>query len=244
VATPDPIHHHLGGAMIEGLGLLPDRIHQAFFDGGMIFASPVARDTARVYMVCSSEEAMAIQAGPDRAASIVERFRASVPNGLLGDAWRSTGPVAFFPNASTVVDVPPTSRFVLIGDAMGRNDPSQGHGLSLVFHDVRTLAGMLATEPDWSVVPDAFHNRARAYRETLRQHAHWVERQATETGPEIDELKARIARARDVDPGAGGFAAIFAIGPDSLVADDAARRHFLGEDLEPAHTANQGRLAG
>ncbi len=32
------------------------------------------------------------------------------------------------------------------------------------------------------------------------------ERQATETGPEIDELRERITRAREIDPTAGGFA--------------------------------------
>lgn len=232
--TTDPPHHHIGGAMIRGLGLATDRIHQAYFKGGFIFASAQAHDVARVYLVCGSDDAMTIQQSPDPAADFVERFRTSVPEGMIGESWESIGPVGFFRNNPTMVDIPASSDVVLIGDASGRNDPSQGHGLSIVFHDVRILSDLLAADPDWRDVPNVFHARKRAYMETLRQHAHWLERQATETGPEIDAMKDRIAHARELDPTAGGFAAIFAIGPDSLVADDAARRHFLGEDLDCA----------
>jgi 2-polyprenyl-6-methoxyphenol hydroxylase-like FAD-dependent oxidoreductase len=119
---------------------------------------------------------------------------------------------------------------VLIGDAAGKNDPSQGHGLSLVFHDVVTLSGMLAGLP-WREVPDAFHAHRAEVFETLRQHAHWNERQATETGPEIDALRERIRLSREADPTAAGFAGIFATGPLGLRATEEARRVFLGEDV-------------
>lgn len=231
VSMPDPPHHHLGGALIRGLGLESDRIHHAFFDGGFVFVSPQADDVARLYLVCPSPVAMTIQTSPDPARQFVDRFRDSLPEGTIHAAWESVGPVGFFPNSNTPVSIPSLRDVVLIGDASGRNDPSQGHGLSLAFHDVRIVDEMFRNTDHWTTVPDRFHAiKARAF-ETLRQHARWNERQATETGPEIDELKARIGRARGADPTAGGFAAIFATGPDGLVATDAARRHYLGLDL-------------
>ena len=235
--TPDPPHHHIGGALIRGLSLTTDRIHQAFFEGGFVFVSPQANDVARLYLVCSSLRAMEIQASADPARHVVKQFREGLPEGFIGDDWESLGPVGFFPNSCVTVSLPHSRDVVLIGDASGRNDPSQGHGLSLAFHDVRVLSTMLAEGSDWVDIPDRFHATKQAYFETLRQHAHWNERQATETGPEIEEFKERIARARELDPAAEGFAAIFATGPDGLNATPRARRHYLGEDLAAGELA-------
>lgn len=231
LSMPDPPHHHLGGALIHGLGLASDRIHHAFFDGGFVFVSPQANDVARLYLVCSSSTAMKIQASTDPARHFVARFRDALPEGMLNSSWESVGPAGFFPNANVPISLPSSRDVVLIGDASGRNDPSQGHGLSLAFHDVRILSDLLAAEDDWTTIPDRFHEIKAAHFETLRQHARWNERQATETGPEIDDLKARIALAREADPTAGGFASIFATGPERLEATEAARRHYFGLDL-------------
>ncbi|MDQ3656716.1 MAG: hypothetical protein M3457_16780, partial [Chloroflexota bacterium] len=165
------------------------------------------------------------------ARHFVDRFRDSLPEGMLNTRWESIGPAGFFPNANVPVSLPSLRDVVLIGDASGRNDPSQGHGLSLAFHDVRILSDLLAADANWATVPDRFHEIKAAHFETLRQHARWNERQATETGPDIDELRARIALAREADPTAGGFAAIFATGPAGLEATDEARRHYFGLDL-------------
>jgi 2-polyprenyl-6-methoxyphenol hydroxylase-like FAD-dependent oxidoreductase len=232
VAVSDPVHHQLGGTLIQGLGLASDRVHHAFFEGGFVFVSPQANDVARLYLVCSGEAAMAIQTSPDPHRHFVERFRDSLPGGTISDSWDAIGPAGFFPNANAPVSIPPLRDVVLIGDASGRNDPSQGHGLSLVFHDVRILSGLLTDGSDWEPVPNRFHAIKAAHFETLRQHARWNERQATETGPEIDELRERIARARELDPTAGGFAAIFATGPEGLDPSEDARRRYLGEHLE------------
>ncbi len=180
---------------------------------------------------------MEIQSSAQPARRIVDRFRDSLPEGFLADNWQSIGPAGFFSNESVSVTLPSTNDVVLIGDASGRNDPSQGHGLSLVFQDVRILSEMLADNDDWREVPDRFHGAKQRYFEVLHRHAQWNERQATETGPEIDELRERITRAREIDPTAGGFAAIFAIGPDNLEANDEARKHYLGEDVINASLA-------
>lgn len=241
VSRPDAPHHHLGGALIHGLGLASDRIHHAFFEGGFVFVSPQANDVARLYLVVSSPTAMRIQSSADPDRQFVERFRDALPEGALNDDWESVGPAGFFSNANVPVSLPALRDVVLIGDASGRNDPSQGHGLSIAFHDVRILGEMLSASDDWPSVPDRFHAvKARSF-ETLRQHALWNERQATETGPEIEALRARIALARRQDPSAGGFAAIFASGPDGLDASEAARRRYLG--LDPGFVDREVRVA-
>jgi hypothetical protein len=51
-------------------------------------------------------------------------------------------------------------------------------------------------------------------------------------GLEADNRRERHARAREIDPTLGGFALLEEIGPDGLIADEAARRHFFGEDLD------------
>ena len=119
---------------------------------------------------------------------------------------------------------------VLVGDAAGANDPSQGQGLSLTFRDVRELRDLLLSEPHWPRAILAFAERRMAYYATLREYARWHAVLAMEEGPEADARRERVARAREADPSAGGFAHIFALGPDGLVADETARRRFLAEN--------------
>ncbi|MBA2246802.1 MAG: FAD-dependent monooxygenase [Chloroflexia bacterium] len=231
----DSVHHAIGGALIDGLDLANDRVHQAFVPGGFAMITPQTGGTSRVYLICSSEEASRIQRAPDSATPFMERVAEGLPEGIVGE-WRSSGPIGFFPNANVVATYPVIPDVIPIGDAAGANDPCQGHGISLTFHDVRVLRDLFRDGLPDAEISGAFAAKRRGYFEVLRQHAHWTERQATETGPEIEAVRERIARARELDPSAGGFSGVFATGPDGLVADEAARRHFFGEDLplEPA----------
>ncbi len=234
-ARRDPVHHAIGGALIDGLDLADDRVHQAFFGGGFAMITPQTGGTSRVYLICSSEEASRIQRAPNSATPFMERVAEGLPDGVVGE-WRNTGPIGFFPNANVVATYPAIPDVIPIGDAAGANDPCQGHGISLTFRDVRVVRDLFRDSVEDGEISGAFAAKRRAYFEVLRQHARWTERQATESGPEIEAIRERIARARELDPTAGGFTGIFATGPDGLVADEAARRHFLGEDLplEPA----------
>ena len=230
----DPIHHAIGGTLLAGLSLDESTVHQTYFEGGFAMIYPQRAGRARIYYVCGTDEADALQRepGPER---LVARLSEALPAGLL-DGWHPAGPTGFFPNADVVSDVIAGDGAVLIGDAAGANDPSQGHGLSLVFRDVRELRDLLlgVGEDDWSAVPARFAERRHAYFDVLRQHAMWAGKLATETGPRADALRDRVARARELDPTAGGFAALYALGPDGLVPDDTARRHFFGEDIPVA----------
>lgn len=227
-AQRDPIHHRIAGAIVSGLHLDPTSAHQAYFPGGFAMIFPQQGGTARIYYVCPTLDAERLQRD-ELPAALLNAMRPWLPDGSIGD-WRSEGPAGFFPNSDIVVDRTTAPGVVLIGDAAGVNDPSQGHGLALAFHDVRALFDLLTDRP-WDEVPEAFALGQRQARETLRQHAIWSAPLMTGTGPEADALRDQVERARAIDPSAGGFAPIFMTGPAGLVADAAARRHFLGEDL-------------
>lgn len=228
-ARRDPVHHAIGGALFTGVSLPRDSAHQAFFDGGFAMAFPRRDGATRVYYVCSTSEANELQRQPD-ASLLIARAARTLPAGAL-DGARSIGPIGFFPNADLVADRLARGRVVLIGDAAGANDPSLGHGLSLVFRDVRELRDLLTGDDDRAEVPEAFASRRLAYYAVLREHAKWQGMLVAETGPAAEARRTRVARAREIDPGAGGFAALFAAGPDGLAVDEHARRHFFGEDL-------------
>ena len=154
-----------------------------------------------------------------------------MPEGAFAAATPA-GPAGFFPGADVWADRLTGNGVVLVGDAAGANDPSQGHGLSLALRDARELRDLLLADPDRPRATAEFAARRATSFATLRAHARWAGLLTTEQGPEADARRERVARARETDPTARGFAGIHAFGPDGLVADEAARRRFFGEDLD------------
>ena len=231
----DPIHHLIGGCLLEEVALDRDRAHQAYLPGGMvtIFPQGAVDDPARRargYFVCDPAWGVTCRgsAGPARFLSVLA---SAVPEGSLAGA-RPAGPLAFFSGIDDWADRLTGDGLVLIGDAAGANDPSQGHGLSLAFRDARELRDLLlaASPADWPDATRAFAARRLAYAAPLRAHARWAGLLTTEQGPEADYRRAQVDLARESDPSAGGYAGIFAFGPDGLSTDEAARRRFFGEE--------------
>lgn len=220
-------HHAIGGSLLHGIDLPADSAHQTMFAGGFAMVFPQRNGVSRVYYICTSEEAEAMRSA-DQPDALIERLAEVLPEGAV-DRASAAGPTGFFPNSETLATVDHGPATVLIGDAAASNDPSQGHGLSLAFRDIRDLAERL-TEHDWDDIPAAFAETRRRDHGVLRAHAQWVAPLSVGIGPKVDALRERVARSREADPSAGGFAGIFATGPVGLIADDAARRHFLGED--------------
>jgi 2-polyprenyl-6-methoxyphenol hydroxylase-like FAD-dependent oxidoreductase len=230
-AKRDPIHHYMGGTLVTGLDFVPDAAHQAIGEGGFGMIFPQCENLSRVYLVCTpaQRQAMTGETQPDALLHGVAR---NLPEGRIS-TWQAAGPTAFFPNADIVSSLIAgrDNEGVLIGDAASTNDPSVGHGLSLVFRDVRVLADLLTGSEAWERIPAEFAAQRQQYYGIVRAHAQWNGLLTAEAGPAADARREQVAQAREIDPTAGGFAAIYALGPDGLVADDAARRHFLGEDL-------------
>jgi 2-polyprenyl-6-methoxyphenol hydroxylase-like FAD-dependent oxidoreductase len=228
----DAPHHAIGGTLLRGIDLPRDSAHQAYFEGGFVMVFPQGEDLSRVYYVCSTAEADRLQR-ENEPATLIAHLAEVLPPGAV-DNVSEAGPTGFFPNSERISTVTHGPNALLIGDAAGSNDPSQGHGLSLVFRDIRDLSERLCHETVWSGVPAAFAAERDHDHGVLRAHAQWVAPLSTETGTDVEALRERIERARAADPTAGGYAALFVTGPAGLVADDVARRHFLGEDLETA----------
>lgn len=225
----DPVHHAIGGCLLDGVALDEAAAHQAYFPGGMAMIFPQGGGRARAYVVCGTEDAERYR-GAQSPAAFIATCAAALPDGALATA-RPRGPAAFFPNADVWPERIAAGSAVLVGDAAGANDPSQGHGLSLAFRDVRELRDLLLGSRDWRSAIVAYAARRTTYFAVFRALAQWGGILSFEQGPAAEARRERVARAREADPSAGGLAAIFALGPDGLVADGAARRHFFGEDI-------------
>lgn len=226
----DEQHHAFGGMLVRGIRLPDHSAHQGFHASGFSMLFPQGNDRWRVYYVCPTEVG-ATFVGDDRVERYLEACAACYPEGAFADA-EPAGPLAFFPNSHqgcTRINGPLA---VAIGDAAGAPDPSQGHGMSLVWRDVRVLRDLFQSV-EFSEIPAEFARQRSAYEAVLRTHARWVEVLTTETSDEAMARRAQVETARAADPSALGYAALFALGPDGLPTDDDARSRFFGEHLAP-----------
>jgi menaquinone-9 beta-reductase len=231
----DPVHHQFGGMLATGIDLPRNSAHQGFYEGGFAMLFPQEEDRWRIYLagaISLQRELMGPGARPEFLRRVAECF----PEGALPDA-EPAGPMGFFPNADTPIDPIAGDGIVLIGDAAGANDPTQGHGLSLVFRDVRVLRDLIAH--DIESAPDGFADQRKAYYHVLRTHAAWAAPLLTDTGETAEALRAQVRRAREIDPAAEGYGMLFAKGPDGLQTDEETRRRFYGEHIEGAKVRTQ-----
>ena len=226
----DPVHHVIGGCLVEGLRLDHDVAHEGRFAGGRSLVFWHANDRARVYMVCQPEQRTRYR-GSGAASQFLATCASTLPEGAFANA-HAVGPVAFFPGADIYSDRIAGDGIVLVGDAAGANDPGQGMGLSIAFRDARELSELIASSAgDWQTAVDAFARQRPIWYEPLRVFAIWEGPLITAVGPAADEARARADLAAERDPWRGGYGAIHALGPDGLVVSEDARRCFLGEDL-------------
>jgi 2-polyprenyl-6-methoxyphenol hydroxylase-like FAD-dependent oxidoreductase len=226
----DPIHHLLGGCLVESVDLDPDAAHVASFDGGLAILYRHGSGRARAYLVCQPAMGEGIR-GRGARRRFLEAFAAPFPEGAMRNA-RAVGPAAFFPASDVYPDRVAGEGIVLIGDAAGANDPSQGQGLALAFRDVRELSYLLTTEGDWQRAIEAFARWRSSWYDPLRAFAIWKGPLVTDVGPEAEAARDRQRRAAELDPELLGYTAIYARGPEGLPITEEARRHYLGEDLE------------
>jgi 2-polyprenyl-6-methoxyphenol hydroxylase-like FAD-dependent oxidoreductase len=183
-------------------------------------------DSCRVYVRLTADRAR--ETGVGKAADAFMAFAAaSMPDGTLDEA-RPAGPLGFFPNSCTWPSRIARGHLVLVGDAAGSLDPTQGLGTSLLFRDVRALSELLMTDGAWERATLEFARQRQAYYAVLRAYDRWCALLDAEEGPEADRRRELNAAAREADPTLGGFATLEARGPDGLVPDEAARRIFFG----------------
>ena len=154
----------------------------------------------------------------------------ALPEGALDDV-RPEGPIGYFPNNNVWASRVAGDGIVLIGDAAGAADPTQGQGTSLLFRDVRELSELLLSERDWAVAIAEFEVRRLRYYDVILGYDRWVSGNNYGVGEAADRGRDGHRRATQEDPSLGGFAYIEHLGPDGLVADEAARRRWFGEHL-------------
>ena len=225
---PDPPHHQFGGLLVQDIDLPQDSAHQGFHAAGFTMLFPQGNDLWRLYYVCPTDEARSF-IGKNRVQDYINACAACLPEGVLANA-KPEGPLAFFPNnhvSSSSIHGP---NAVAIGDAAGAGDPSQGHGMSLVWRDVRVLRDAFRSH-GLSEAPTEFAYQRRKYEHVLRTHAAWVAPLTTDTDELANALQAQVEHARAQDATAMGYAGIFANGPDNLPTDDHSRAIFFGEHL-------------
>lgn len=225
----DPEHHRFGGTVMRGLPGSWRVLSDASTPGLGFFWFSQGDDTARMYLRMPLETLRESRA--DRGfAEFVHAAAKVMPDGALEDA-EPAGPVAFFPNSNIWASQIAGRGIVLIGDAAGSADPSWGRGTSLVYRDVRELSELLLNDDDWDAAIAEFGKRRTQYYSVIRAYDRWTNLHGAEVGEEADLRREQRDRAKELDPTLGGFKLIELLGPDGLVADEAARRHYFGEDL-------------
>ena len=101
----DPIHHLIGGCLVDNIDLDPDAAHLARYPGGVSLLFRHASGRARAYLVCQPEAAAAMR-GHRAADAFLATCAAAFPDGAFARA-RAVGPVAFFPGSDVYPDQMP-----------------------------------------------------------------------------------------------------------------------------------------
>jgi 2-polyprenyl-6-methoxyphenol hydroxylase-like FAD-dependent oxidoreductase len=224
----DPEHHRIGGVLVAGATYDRSWVSLAAHADEAAAWIAAGADLTRLYLVMSQPRLR--ETGVDRAfAAFVSYAAAFMPEGILADVQQA-GPIGFFPNNDIWASRVAGNGVVLIGDAAGAVDPTGAHGTSMLFRDVRVLSELLLSSADWDKAIDAFAERRRRAYEVIRADDRW----ATvffDTSNEAAQLREGHERAKANDPTLGGFSFLATNGPDGVVANEAARRHYFGEDL-------------
>jgi 2-polyprenyl-6-methoxyphenol hydroxylase-like FAD-dependent oxidoreductase len=234
----DPEHHRFGGVAVSGLRT-DDRdtdnisaLTEIGFGVNWFAQGPA---TNRLYLMMTQRELREnqIDRSFDALVSYAGRY---MPEGAFREV-RQEGPIGFFSNADTWATRIAGNGVVLIGDAAGSPDPTEGQGTALVYRDVRELSDLLLGDDDWTGATQEFARRRSAYFEVIREYDRWRTLLDFELGDRADRLREGSKAAEGSDASLGGFANMGTLGPDGLVIDDVARVACFGEAaplLEPA----------
>ena len=226
----DPELHRFGGVALCNVASDPQTLCLAITPEVGCFWFPIGDGAFRHYLRLTPAQLRETRVDRSFAAYLAFANRIA-PEEMLANAEQA-GPIGFFPNNCVWSSHIAGDGIVLIGDAAGAPDPTNGHGTALVFRDVRELSELLLAERKWDAAIAAFAERRRAYYAVIRANDRWYIEMSTGLGEEADRRRERHRLARELDPTLGGFALIEEHGPDGLVPDETARRHYFGEDLD------------
>ena len=224
----DPEHHRMGGVAVAGAEIDRTIDNYSWEDGEAVNWFAAGPELTRLYLLMTAERIR--ETGVDRSfQNVLDYAIPHMPAGSL-DGAAQAGPIGYFSCSDTWGTVIDGNGVVLIGDAAGSPDPCQGHGTPLLFHDVRLLSELLLDGKDWDAATSAFATERERVFATVRAFDHW-QVCFFERSDAALRLREGHERALQADPELGGFSRIERIGPCGLVADEAARAHYFGEDL-------------
>jgi menaquinone-9 beta-reductase len=227
----DPEHHRFGGVAVSGVDIA-ERDRATLVDGAdgdqAVVWFPRDEDTARLYLMMSRE--LLHRYGVERSFEAITEYAAHfLPEGALTHA-RQVGPIGYFANSVTWATRAMGNGVVLIGDAAGSLDPTQGHGTALALHDIRQLSDLLLGDDDWDAASAEYVRRRAVYFKVLHSYDQWQTMVGWGSGPDVERLREGKKRAQALDPSLGGFNTLETRGPHGLVADAAARAMFFGAE--------------
>jgi 2-polyprenyl-6-methoxyphenol hydroxylase-like FAD-dependent oxidoreductase len=227
-SVADPENHRMGGVLISGADYEREWDNFSWTPAEAVNWFAAGPEMTRLYLVMPAQRLR--QTGVDRSFPALVAFAAEhMPEGAL-QSVEQQGPIGFFPNNDIWASRIAGNDVVLIGDAAGAPDPTQGHGTAMLFHDVRALSELLLSELDWEIAIAEFADRRRRAFAVIREVDCW-HNVFFDTSEQAARLREGHERALQHDPTLGGFSSIEADGPAGLAADDAARRRYFGEDL-------------
>ncbi len=225
----DSQNHRMGGALVSGLTWDAPLVEMSSTPRQVAYWFPVDATHSRVFLARKSESLRRDASGNSFDAFVEAVSAVASPGRFAG--IQQAGPLAFFPNQCTWSTHLTGNGIVLVGDAAGSLDPTQGHGTSQLLRDVRVLSELLTTERDWQRAIDHYAKRHWQTYGVLRAYDRWMTLMRPTSGVAAERLREGHLRAIESDPSLGGWRLLSARGPDGLIADDSARRHFFGEDL-------------
>ena len=227
-SVADPENHRMGGVLISGAVYDRESDNVSWVPVEAVNWFAAGPEMTRLYLVMTAQRLQ--ETGVDRSfAALVAFAAAHTPQGALQNVEQQ-GPIGFFPNNDIWASRIAGNDVVLVGDAAGAPDPTQGHGTALLFHDVRALSELLLSESNWETAIEEFAERRRQAFAVIHEVDCW-HNVFFDTSAEAARLREGHGRAQQHDPTLGGFSAIEVNGPAGLVADEAARRRYFGEDL-------------
>jgi menaquinone-9 beta-reductase len=227
-SVADPENHRMGGVLVSGAVYDREWDNVAWVPVEAVNWFAAGAEMTRLYLVMTAQRLQ--ETGVDRSfAALIAFAAAHAPEGAL-QYVEQQGPIGFFPNNDSWASRIAGNDVVLIGDAAGAPDPTQGQGTALLFHDVRVLSELLLSESNWATAIEEFAERRRRAFAVIREVDRW-HNVFFDTSAEAARLREGHQRARQHDPAVGGFSFMEVNGPAGLVADEAARRRFFGEDL-------------
>jgi 2-polyprenyl-6-methoxyphenol hydroxylase-like FAD-dependent oxidoreductase len=210
-----------GGMLVDGLHDWPADQLSIGTEGDLYYlVFPRAGGRVRLYLLHDMAQRGRF-GGPDRQREFLDAYRFDcIPGSEMFAAARPAGPCAFYPMNDSWTDRPHVPGAVLVGDAAGWNDPIIGQGLSISLRDVRIVADLLRSAPDWSDPLFAPYAEERAERmRRLRLSAAVVTDLVATFTPQGRARRTAYNAVFRTDPVLGGPRLISQVGPDVLPAE-------------------------